>query len=136
MNEIQPKKKATPRVRNESSRPATEAKVVDFSDKNSAGTGENMTDKYVESTHKLLIEAYKNAFKVYYINNLDYCDSGLGVLFLVVMQPLDMVMSINIFLGTNMLFLVCIGPNKFWENSREHVLYLIPDERRKSKDIF
>jgi hypothetical protein len=72
VNEIQPKKKATPRVRNESSRPATEAKVVDFSDKNSAGTGENMTDKYVESTHKHLIEAYKNALKVYYINNLDY----------------------------------------------------------------
>ena len=66
--EIQPKKKATPRVRNESSRPATEAKVVDFKDKTSAGIGENKTDKYVESTHKQLIEAYKTADKVYDIN--------------------------------------------------------------------
>merc|ERR1712218_145773 len=63
INVIQPKKKATPRARNESSRPATEAKVVDFTDKNSPGTGENMTDIFVESTYKQLCIAYTAANK-------------------------------------------------------------------------
>ena len=52
-------------MRNESNRPATEANVVDFNDRNSAGnTGENMTDVFVEATFKQLGVAYKNADKV------------------------------------------------------------------------
>lgn len=63
-NLLQPKKKANPRVRNETSVPATIANVVDFNDKNSAGnTGENNTDVFVESTYKQLCLAYTSMDK-------------------------------------------------------------------------
>jgi hypothetical protein len=63
-NAIQPKRRAATRVRNEGSRPATEANVVNFNDKNSLGnTRENMTDIFVESTYKQLCLAYTSAHK-------------------------------------------------------------------------
>ena len=46
-----------------------------------------MTDKYVESTYQQLIDAYKNADKVYDWNKLDYYDSGLSKM--LILQPLD-----------------------------------------------
>ena len=61
----QPKKQRNPRNRNDAIRPATEAKTVDFDDKNSSRiTGENMTDVFVESTYKSLIVAYRSNDKV------------------------------------------------------------------------
>ena len=63
----EPKRRRNVRIRNESNRPTTEANVVDFNDKTSAGNnGENMTDVFVESTYKQLCMAYSCAHKVIY----------------------------------------------------------------------
>ena len=52
-------------ARNDDKRPTTEAKVLDFKDKNSNGNmRENMTDVLVESTYEQLVLAYRSANKV------------------------------------------------------------------------
>ena len=51
--------------RNDDVRPTTEAKVLDFKDKDSTTSmGGNMTDVLVESTYEQLVMAYRSANKV------------------------------------------------------------------------
>ena len=51
--------------RNDDVRPTTEAKVLDFKDKDATTSiGGNMTDVLVESTYEQLVMAYRSANKV------------------------------------------------------------------------
>ena len=52
-------------AKNDDFRPTTEAKVLDFKDKDSTTSmGGNMTDVLVESTYQQLVNAYRSANKV------------------------------------------------------------------------
>merc|ERR1711944_278494 len=70
-------------AKNDNLRPTTEAKVLDFKDKNSTGNmRENMTDVLVESTYEQLVMAYKSANKepvCYYSFILDPTNFGATV---------------------------------------------------------
>ena len=120
--------------RNDDVRPTTEAKVLDFKDKDSTTSmGGNMTDVLVESTYEQLVTAYRSANKVsikhkcgYTIPNniLKHSTQWRSIIHQIYFQ------------GAYLLFLVHLGPNKLWSNCRKYVLQLFFNKRRKSKNIF
>lgn len=123
-NLAQPKKQRNPRNRNDAIRPATEAKTVDFDDKNSSRiTGENMTDVFVESTYKSLILAYRSNDKdpiCYFSFILDPHSFGRTVE--------------NMFYAS---FLIKEGKAKIYyqeNDAEEHKPFIIPLKKRRNDD--
>jgi len=111
--------------RNDERRPTTEAKVLDFNDKNSANnTAESRTDVLVESTYSQLVKAYLSANKepiCYFSFVLDPTNFGATVE--------------NMFYSS---FLIKEGKAKIYfkkmDENDQHLPYIIPLNKRKVKE--